>query len=118
MGQGCHQYRHFKQNCKLTLETFEIKPKSEEIVLLSHIFAFFTTFLIKTFPFCFGKFRFLLVVGDILKQKVFSIPDSDYLVDNVIPPISANIEIFLHSISISTQPNSLPTSKLVTTNDS
>ena len=55
----------------------------------------------------FGKVHLLLAVGDMLEQNVFSIPDSDYLGDILSPPISADIEIFLHSILISTRPNDL-----------
>ena len=38
--------------------------------------------------FCFDKFHFLLAVGDMLEQNVFSILDSDYLVDNINPHIT------------------------------
>ena len=37
----------------------------------------------KTVLFCFGKFYFLLAVGDMLVQTVFGIPDSVYLVDSI-----------------------------------
>ena len=62
--------------------------------------------------FCFDKFHFLLVVGDVLEQNIFGILDSVYLENNITPPPppqSANIEIFLHPILISTQPNDLLT---------
>ena len=49
----------------------------------------------KTAMFGFDKFHFLLAIRN--------------LVDNINPPILPDIEIFLHSISISTQPNDLPT---------
>ena len=36
-----------------------------------HIFVVFTVFLMKTGMFCFGKFQFLLAVGDTLEQECF-----------------------------------------------
>ena len=60
--------------------------------------------------FCFDKFCFLLLVGYMLEQNVFGIPDLNYWVDNIM--ISADIKICLHLISITTQPNGLPTSYL------
>ena len=57
----------------------------------------------QTSMFCFGKFHFLLVVGNMMEQKRFSIPDLVYWVDNITPPILADIEIFLHSIPIAKQ---------------
>ena len=64
----------------------------------------------KTAMFCFGKFYFLLVVGDMLEQKHFRYPEFRLFGRHYKPPtISADIEIFLHSISISTKPNDLPT---------
>ena len=45
----------------------------------------------------------MLVIGDILEQKLFSTLDSVYLADqitphpNLHPMISADVEIFLHS---------------------
>ena len=35
--------------------------------------------------------------------------DSDYLVENITHLITADLEVFLHSVLMSTQPNSLPT---------
>ena len=32
MSKEAYQYRHFQENCKLTLQIFEVKAKSEEIV--------------------------------------------------------------------------------------
>ena len=32
MSKDTYQYRHFKENCKLSLQISEILPKSEEIV--------------------------------------------------------------------------------------
>ena len=40
---------------------------------------------------------------------LLGIPDSNYLVDNIIPPISSDFEIFLHSILVPKEPNDLPT---------
>ena len=40
---------------------------------------------------------------------VFSIPDLDYLVDNIAPNIGRYWYIFSVAISIYTQPNNLPT---------
>ena len=45
-----------------------------------------------------------------MKKTVFGIPDLDYLIDNLSLQISADVEIFFHSISISTKPNNLPSS--------
>ena len=48
MSKDIYQYRHFKKNCKLTLQMFEIKPKSEESVhFLLHIFVVVGAFLMK-----------------------------------------------------------------------
>ena len=101
-----HQYHHFKSNCKLTQQTFEIKPKYEEIVdFYVALFSFHCPFD-EAVMFCFGKFRFLLVVGDMLKQKHFRYPRISLSGRQY---YRADIEIFLYSISISTQPNDLPT---------
>ena len=75
---------------------FEIKPKSKEIV---HFYLTLLSFLMKTVMFSFSKVHFLLSVQDTLKQKCFRFLDLCYLVDNLSLPISADIEIFLHSIS-------------------
>ena len=48
----------------------------------------------------FDKFHFLSAVWDILEQNFFGITNLDTLVANI-----NDIEIFLHSISMSTQPN-------------
>ena len=53
-----------------------------------------------------------------LNRNVFGIPDSVYLVDNITTPISKDTEIFLHSISIPTQPNDLPTIEFTYRSDS
>ena len=51
------QYRHFKQNCKLTLLIFDIKSKSKEIVhFYLTFFEVFNAFLMKTTMFCFVLF--------------------------------------------------------------
>ena len=78
-------------------------------MILSHIFEVFHAFLMKTAMICFYIFYLLLAVGNLLEENVFVIPDLDYLVDNINPLILADIELFLHSISILTQPNDLPT---------
>ena len=52
----------------------------------------------KTAVFCFGKFHFLLVVGDMLKQKRFHYTGFGLFGRQYNPLISANIEIFLHSV--------------------
>ena len=43
----------------------------------------------------------LLVIGDMLEQNIFGYPGLS-LFGRQYPPISDNIEVFLHSISIST----------------
>ena len=43
----------------------------------------FNVFFIKTALFCFEKFCFMFVVGDMPEQNVFGVPDSEYLVDNI-----------------------------------
>ena len=60
----------------------------------------------KTALFCFGKFHFLLAVWDMLKQKHFRYPGFGWFGGQYCLP---DIEVFLHSISISTQPNNLHT---------
>ena len=52
---------------------------------LSHIFVVVNVFLIKTAIFCFEKFCFLLLVGDMPEQNIFGILDSDCLVDSISP---------------------------------
>ena len=64
---------------------------------------------------CFDKFCFLLAVGDMVEQKHFQyswfgIFGRQYYPPPP-PPPSADIEIFLHSIS--TKPNNLPTTKKI-----
>ena len=59
--------------------------------------------------FCFGKFHILSVVGDVLEQKYFKYPRFGLFHRQCYPLILVGIEIFLHSVSISTQPNDLPT---------
>ena len=64
----------------------------------------------KTFVVCFGKFRFLLAVGDTLK-KMFSVFQMWSVWWTILPPILEDIEICIrYSKLISTQPNDLPTS--------
>ena len=65
----------------------------------------FNAHLIIIALFCFDKFPFRLVVGDMLEKNIFSILDSDYVVNNISQPILADIGICLHAIVISTQPN-------------
>ena len=48
-----------------------------------------------------------------VEQNIFGILDSDYLVDNINPPIWADIEIFLCSISIPTQSNNFMQLKIL-----
>ena len=54
--------------------------------------------LIRTALFCSDKLHIQLVVGDMLEQNFFSIPDLDVSVENIIPLMSNDIEIFLQSI--------------------
>ena len=65
-GQGC-RYRCLKtyKTVNLQLQIFEIKPESEEIVhFYLTFFEGFNVFLMKTAMLCFGKFHFLLAVGE------------------------------------------------------
>ena len=62
--------------------------------------------------FCFGKFHFLLAVGDMLEQKRFQYPRFGLFRRQYKPPILGDIEIFLDSLSISTKPNDSPTTSV------
>ena len=55
----------------------------------------------------FDKLGFLLEVPDILEQNFIGIPVSNCFSIKYYPQISDNIEIFLHLISTSTQPNNV-----------
>ena len=48
MSKDGYQYHHYKYNFELTLQMFEIKPKSEEIV---HFYLAFLSLLMKTILF-------------------------------------------------------------------
>ena len=60
--------------------------------------------------FCFDKIHFLfLLVGHMLEQNFLGIPDLDFLVKNITQLIANDIEILLHSASMSTHPNYVTT---------
>ena len=68
-------------------------------------------FLIVTAMFCFNKLHFQFSgLLRICENKTFLVSwELDSLEDNIIPLKSADIEIILHSILMSTQPNNVPT---------
>ena len=76
MCQNVHQHHYFMYDYKLTLEIFEITPKSEEIVNFYLVYCKLNVFLIRTTIFSFDKLHFLLIVGDMLEQTSFGITDS------------------------------------------
>ena len=70
--KGMHQNRHFKKNCKFTLQTFDIKPKSEEIVHLC--FSSFQWAFDENWHVLFWSISLPVSGWDMLKQKCFQYP--------------------------------------------
>ena len=97
-------------NCKLRPEIYGISPKSEEITPLSLPFVVLNVFLIRTVMLCSDKLHSLLLDEDMLEQNLFSILDSDFLVENITSPTDSRQYKNIFAFHTNVQTASIPTS--------